>query len=92
MNVNFYATLRPLVGGKTVVMPLLKASTVHQLLLDLVGRWPALREHVFEESDELSRRVAVFVDGRDVRWLPEGVATVLTGEELVDVFPPVAGG
>ena len=37
------------------------------------------------------RRVNVFVEGRNIRWL-EGLATPLEPDQVVDIFPPVAGG
>ena len=92
MEVGFYATLRPIVGGRTVEVALSEGATVKQLLDALAHRWPALREQLFDEDGSLSRRVNVFVDGRNVRWLPGRLATALGPEQQVDVFPPVAGG
>ncbi len=91
MRVSFYATLRPLVGTREVDVPVPAAGTVLALARDLASRWPALAEHLLTESGHLSRRVNVFVDGRNARWL-DGDATRLEEGCRVDVFPPVAGG
>lgn len=91
MRVTFYATLRPIVGARSVEIELALGATVQTLIEALAERWPALREHLFSEEGGLSRRVNVFVAGRNVRWL-EGAATLLDGIEEVDFFPPVAGG
>jgi len=32
------------------------------------------------------------IDGRNIRWLPEGSATRLYAGNVIDVFPPTAGG
>jgi len=56
---------------------------------------PALAEHFFtdpERPEALARSVHFRIDGRDVRWLPDGADTVLRPGQSVDVFPPVAGG
>jgi pimeloyl-ACP methyl ester carboxylesterase len=55
-------------------------------------RWPDLAERVIDERGEISRQVHVLVDGRNVRWLPDGSATVLATDATIDVFPPAAGG
>lgn len=91
MKATFYATLRPIVGARSVEIELPAGASVQTLIEALAERWPALREHLFTEEGGLSRRVNVFVAGRNVRWL-EGAATPLDGAAEVDFFPPVAGG
>jgi MoaD family protein len=91
MKVRFYATLRPIVGERSVELPLADGTTVRELTRELARRWPALAEHLFDEDGGLSRRVNVFVGGRNVRWL-DGLDTPLRSDQAVDVFPPVAGG
>ncbi len=92
MQVNFYATLRPIVGGRQVEVSLPEGAEVRDLVALLLERWPVLREHLVEDDGSLSRRVAVYVDGRNVRWLPDGEGTTLTPAQNVAIFPPVAGG
>jgi len=91
MKVSFYATLRPIVGDRSVELSLAEGATVDGLVAELARRWPALGEHLFDDEGGLSRRVNIFVDGRNVRWL-DGLATRLEPDQVVDVFPPVAGG
>ncbi len=92
MRVSFYATLRPIVGGAQVEVSLPEGADVRGLIAVLIERWPALREHMVEDDGSLSRRVAVYVDGRNVRWLPDREGTELTPAHTVAIFPPVAGG
>lgn len=92
MRVRLYATLRALVGAKTLELPLAQGATVLDLARVLVERHPELAEHVFDEQGGLSRRVHFMLDGRNVRWLPEGAATVLEPGHEVALFPPAAGG
>ena len=91
MLVHFYATLRPIVGERQVEHPEGDGGTVIELVRGLVRRWPDLEEHMLTEDGHLSRRVNVFLEGRNVRWL-DGEDTVLTADARVDIFPPAAGG
>ncbi len=91
MKLTFYATLRPIVGSRTLDIELPPGATIQTLIESLADRWPALREHLLTEEGGLSRRVNIFVAGRNVRWL-DGAATPLVGGDEIDFFPPVAGG
>ncbi|MCP5056505.1 MAG: MoaD/ThiS family protein [bacterium] len=91
MKLTFYAMLRPIVGAKTLDIELPPDATIQTLIESLAARWPALREHLLTEDGGLSRRVNIFVAGRNVRWLG-GAATRIDGEKEIDFFPPVAGG
>ena len=90
MRVVFYATLRAIAGHHAEV-ELEPGASVLDLVETLADRWPELREHLLTDEGGLSRRVNVFVAGRNVRWL-DGEKTSLDGVAEVDLFPPVAGG
>lgn len=92
MKVSFYATLRQIVGGKTVEVEIAEGSTLRQLLQDLVARFPKLRAELFDENENLYGHVHVFVNGRDVSFLADKLDTQLKSEDVVSVFPPVGGG
>jgi molybdopterin synthase sulfur carrier subunit len=92
MRVNFYATLRPIVGGKTVDFAVEEGITVAQLLDTMITSYPPLRRQLLNEQGELYPHVHVFVNGRDAPALEAGMQTPLTKDDLLDVFPAVAGG
>jgi MoaD family protein len=92
VRVNFYATLRAAVGAKSAELPLPSGARAIDLARAIAARWPELAGRVLDESGGISRRVHLLVDGRNVRWLPDGSATVLPPGATVDVFPPTAGG
>jgi MoaD family protein len=92
MIVRFYATLRPIVGGRTVELPGTADGTVSELLDRLVAAYPQLKDHVFEPDGTLAAHVHVIVNGRDIVHLPDKIMTPLRGDEKIDIFPPVAGG
>jgi MoaD family protein len=92
MQVNFYATLRTAVGQKTVELSLPDGSSAQALAHEIARRWPALADRVVDAEGGISRRVHFMLGGRNVRWLPEGAATKLAATDVIDVFPPTAGG
>jgi molybdopterin synthase sulfur carrier subunit len=92
MQVNFYATLRPIVGGRTVTFDLTEAVTVQQLVDTVVARFPPLRERLLDGNGKLYSHVHVFINGRDAPYLPNGVETVIAPGDTIDIFPAVAGG
>ncbi len=91
LHVKVYATLRPVVGGRSVELPLEEGATVRDLVDCMVARWPELEVMMIEDG-EVSRRVHVFVDGRSARHLPDGAETVLLEGQEIAVSPAVAGG
>jgi len=91
MIVRVYATLRPIVGGKSVEVEVEPGATVRALVDVMVVRWPELSETLLEDG-ALSRRAHVFLDGRSARHLPDGENTVIEPGQEVDIAPAVAGG
>ncbi len=92
MRVSFYATLRPLVGAKTVDFPLVEGAPVRELVGEMVARFPELGPKLLAADGSLARSVHVFVNGRSCSFLPEGLDTPVSAADTVDVFPAVAGG
>jgi molybdopterin synthase sulfur carrier subunit len=92
MKVSFYARLRPIVGQKSVEISMPEGATAEQLVDEIVRRWPALRDYMVDEKGVLATNVQLCLNGRGVRYLPDGLSTVLDSSHEVDVFPAVAGG
>ncbi|HLF25164.1 MAG TPA: ubiquitin-like small modifier protein 1 [Anaerolineae bacterium] len=92
MKVDFYATYRQIVGGKTVEIPVARELTVRELVEEIVTRYPPLRAELLNDQGELYAHVHVFVNGRDAPYLVDGVETPLGPDDTVSVFPPAAGG
>lgn len=88
MRVNLFATFRDAAGVKHLE---LDGATVGEVLRELLAQHPEMEEELFEAPGVLSERVSVFVNGRDVRYL-QGLATPVGPEDVLDLFPPVAGG
>ena len=92
MRINFYATFRQIVGGKTLDLPVTGEVTVQQLLDQIFSRYPALRQELFDEHGCLYPHVHVLIEGRDVTYLKDGLQTLISSVDSVNIFPPVAGG
>ena len=81
--------LRPYAQGKTEVP--IKGNNVGEALTDLVNQYPSLRQHLFNDRDELRPFVNVFLGEEDVRHL-QGLDTPLTSGEQLMIIPSIAGG
>ncbi|MFN2199009.1 MAG: ubiquitin-like small modifier protein 1 [Anaerolineales bacterium] len=92
MNVNFYATLRQIVGQKTRDFDLNLPATLQALLDEILQKYPSMRGELLDENGSLYRHVHIFVNGRDVHFLEQGMQTVIDLADKIDVFPAVGGG
>jgi molybdopterin synthase sulfur carrier subunit len=81
-------TLRDGTGGEKQVLA--AGETVRELLDDLMGRFPALRNRLLEE-DDLAPFVNVYVEGEDVRTR-NGLETAVDDGSTVFLLPAMAGG
>jgi sulfur-carrier protein len=81
-------TLREETGGQAALQA--RGETVRELLDDLTGRFPALRERIYADGD-LARFVNVYVEGEDVRTR-EGLDTSVEDGSTVILLPAMAGG
>jgi molybdopterin synthase sulfur carrier subunit len=92
MRVDFYATLRQIVGTKTVDFPLPDGSTVGHLLEEVFIRYPAMRSELLDDEGQLHGHVHVLVNGRSVPYLENIMNTVIHIDDTISIFPAVGGG
>ena len=92
MKVNFYATLRSIVGRKTVEVEMLPQATARDLVDSIIQEYPALRRELLDEKNEFSRFIKFFINGREAIYLEDKMNTVIQPDDTVDIFPPVGGG
>lgn len=90
--VNFYANLREIVGSKKVELELADPVTVKQIIGRIIQLYPALSAQMLAEDGHLAEHIHLFINGRDINYLPNGSETSLAEPDKVDVFPSVAGG
>lgn len=92
MEVNFYATLRDIVGQKTVDIAIPENATIRELVDTIVERYPLLRDKLLNEENNLWGYVHVFINGRDAPFLEDEMQTVIKPDDTISVFPAVGGG
>ena len=81
--------LRNLTGNLSKVSG--EGSTLVQLVANLEGSYPGMKERVLDESGQLRRFVNIYVNGEDVRFT-DGLATSLKDGDEISIVPAVAGG
>lgn len=92
MKINLYATLRPIVGGKSVPIPEAIGMTVQQVLDELMRRYPALHKEIYAPDGTLYPHIHFFVNGRDAQFLEEGMNYIIQETDVINIFPAVGGG
>lgn len=92
MKVNFYATLRYIAGEKTVDFDVDDQVTAQSLLDAILTRFPEMRKELLNEDGQLMGHVHFFINGRDVQFLENNMETIITPDDVINVFPAVGGG
>ena len=92
MRVNFYATLRDIIGGSHLVLDLQPGCTAQQLLDLLIAQRPDLGPALVDDTRRLHRHMKMFINGREVFYLEGQFEYVVQPADVVDIFPPVGGG
>jgi molybdopterin synthase sulfur carrier subunit len=92
MIVHFYATLRTVVGKREVDIPLPEFAAVWQLVDEIVAQYPALRQEIVDKKGNLQNHIHIFVNGRDIVYMENGIDSVLSPGDVISIFPPVGGG
>jgi molybdopterin synthase sulfur carrier subunit len=92
MIVNFYATLRQVVGVRQVEFSLPQGGTLRQLIEEMVKRYPGLNREMLDLSGNLQSHIHIYVNGRDSTLLDGSVDTTLAPGDTISIFPPVGGG
>ncbi|WP_209474747.1 ubiquitin-like small modifier protein 1 [Thermococcus stetteri] len=86
IKVRYFARYRSLVGKSEEELEVSDGITVRDLIEILKERYPALKNEVFAEDDDLAD-VNVSRNGRYVSF-----DEILREGDIVAIFPPVSGG
>lgn len=89
VTVKLPTVLRPHAGGERQVDA--AGATVGEVMGDLIGRFPSLKDQLFESEVSLRRFVNVYLNDDDIRYLGGLEAGVADGDRLT-ILPAVAGG
>jgi MoaD family protein len=82
--VKLYANLRKLAGTKELSIT---GTTVGALVKELARQSPSVGEMIWR-NDELSPHVVITLNGHNIMDLE----TPVTEQDVVAIFPPIAGG
>jgi molybdopterin/thiamine biosynthesis adenylyltransferase/molybdopterin converting factor small subunit len=80
---------RRLTGNRSYVEA--QGGTLGELLEDLGMRYPALRDMLWDERDEIPAHINIYVNSHEIQTL-QGKATPLKDGDEVAVIPAIAGG
>ena len=92
MKIHFYATLRDIVGSKSVEIPINHGVTAKEVLDAIIEKYPAMKKELFHEDGRLYGHVHFFINGRDVQFLEHDLETKIMPNDVITVFPAVGGG
>ena len=92
MIVNFYATLRQVVGIRQVDFALPQGGTLRQLVEEIIQRYPDLKMQMLDPQGNLNSHIHIFVNGRDSTFLDGSLDSILQPHDTISIFPPVGGG
>jgi len=92
VQVNFFSTLRQIVGKKTVEIPLLEGGEIRQLVDEIVSCYPALRREILNDQGELYGHIHIFINGRESSFLENALETEISCDDTISIFPAVGGG
>ena len=89
-TVRLAPVLRASVGVSKQVTA--EGSSLSEVLDNLYGRFPALKEQIQgSEGESLSRFINVYINDQDVRYL-QGLQTNVGSGDTVILLPAMAGG
>ena len=67
------------------------ATNLPELVNDIEGRFPALREHLRGQDGQIRRFINFYVNEEDIRFLGNDKYAFQEGDEVL-VIPSIAGG
>ena len=92
MDVHFYATLRAIIGKKTVTVDMPPNTTALELIELVSDQYPALRDELLDAQNRFQQHMKMFINGREAIYMEKQFDTIINPDDKIDVFPPVGGG
>ena len=94
MRFHLPSALRRWAGGNEIVemsLPLDMRMTVSEAIVMLGRDYPAIRQRVLDDQNDIRRHVNVFVDGENVRYT-QGASTQVSNDTEIWIYPALSGG
>ena len=92
MQARFYANMRTILGMSSLDVDNASVKTFRELIHHLIEKYPDVKQHLLDESDELRQDVPVYVNGRNPRLLKMGIDAPLQPDSVVSFFSPISSG
>jgi sulfur-carrier protein adenylyltransferase/sulfurtransferase len=89
LKVLLPTALRHLAGNQDEVQ--LSGANISEVIAGLVGRFPDLKKHLYNDEGKIRNFVNIYVNDEDVRYLQEDRTPVKEGD-VVSIVPSIAGG
>ena len=87
-QIKLFGGLQRKASTTAVTVP---GSTIQELLQNLFVTHPELETAVTDDQNQLQPHVRVMVNGHDIEF-KEGLETAVTDQDVIAIFPPIAGG
>ncbi len=91
ITVRTFATFREIMGTKETTLVLPPGEMVGALLESLCQTYPGLRSHLFDVAGQIKPYILILKNGRSIMSLRQ-LDTVIEEDDVIALFPPVAGG
>lgn len=92
IDLRFFATFRDAVGQKERTRTVDDDTTIGDVLATLEDEYDGLEGRLLTaDGDAVREQLSVLKNGRNVAHM-DGPGTALEDDDVVSVFPPVAGG
>lgn len=90
MVIKFFAYIRDYTHTKETKMD--QCETVEELLKKLCSKYGKKFEETVFEDNKLSEEIIILLNGRNIEHYDDGIHTKLKQEDVISIFPVVAGG
>lgn len=91
MLIKSYATLRDLLGWRSLEYSLAEGATAGDVLEALAREHPEFGAKLWDSEGRLTGYVTVLKNGRSIAYL-QGLQTPISETDTLSLFPPVGGG
>ena len=68
-----------------------KVKNVEEVLADLCGRFPELKQNLYEDEGSIRNFINIYVNDEDIRYA-DGMQTGLKDGDRIQIVPSIAGG
>ena len=92
MKVEFYSSLRDVVGEKAIEIESKEPLTMQQLIERVAMQYPALRKEFLDAQGKIYDSLPLFVNGRNPRLHLMGLEMILSPRDVISIFTPIASG